>query len=110
MINKCDTGSCRVPKTEMLRDACEGQEEKCKLELIDIEIDNKKMQVTKGTTILKAAKGIGVKIPTLCNHDDLCLAGVCRICLVEVEGFKTLQASCSYSISQPIKIKQIQLR
>ncbi|WP_320046724.1 NADH-dependent [FeFe] hydrogenase, group A6 [uncultured Ilyobacter sp.] len=105
MINKCDTESCRVPKTEMLRDACEGQEEECKFELIDIEIDNHKMQVAKGTTILEAAKGIGVKIPTLCSHDDLCLAGVCRICLVEVEGFKTLQASCSYSISQPIKIK-----
>jgi NADH-quinone oxidoreductase subunit G/[NiFe] hydrogenase diaphorase moiety small subunit len=105
MTKKCEIEGCRIPKSEMLRDACEGQEDVCNLEMINIEIDNHKMQVPKGTTILEAAKGIGVKIPTLCNHDDLCLAGVCRICLVEVEGFKTLQASCSYSINEFIKIK-----
>lgn len=105
MTKICELERCRTPKSEMLRDACEGQEDICNLEMIDIEIDNYKIQVPKGTTILEAAKSIGVKIPTLCNHDDLCLAGVCRMCLVEVEGFKTLQASCSYSINQPIKVK-----
>ena len=47
----------------------------------------------------KAARKIGVRIPTLCHHDDLCLAGVCRICVVQVEGFRPLQAACAFPIS-----------
>ena len=49
-------------------------------------------------------KQIGVRIPTLCYHEDLCIAGVCRVCLVEVEGQRTLQASCAYPITAPIKV------
>ena len=49
-----------------------------------------------GTTILEAAKSVGVRIPTLCYHPDLDVAGVCRICVVEVEGQRTLQAACAY--------------
>ena len=42
--------------------------------------------------------------PTLCYHPDLEIAGICRICVVEVEGQKTLQAACAYPITDPIKI------
>ena len=49
-----------------------------------------------GTTILDAAKQLGIRIPTLCHHPDLCVAGVCRVCVVEVEGQRTLQAACAY--------------
>jgi NADH-quinone oxidoreductase subunit G/[NiFe] hydrogenase diaphorase moiety small subunit len=48
---------------------------------------------------------VNIKIPTLCQHDDLDLAGVCRVCVVEVEGQRTLQAACSYPIFAPIKVK-----
>ncbi len=72
--------------------------------LISIEIDDHKLKVPMGTTILEAAHKIGITIPTLCHHDDLCVAGVCRICVVEVEGMRTLQASCAYPITSPIKI------
>ena len=44
---------------------------------------------------------LGIRIPTLCYHEDLCLAGVCRICVVEIEGQRTLQAACSYPITSP---------
>lgn len=54
--------------------------------LVTISIDGLEVKVPLGTTILEAAKQIGVKIPTLCYHEDLCIAGVCRICVVEVEG------------------------
>ena len=57
-----------------------------------------------GSTILQAAESIGVHIPTLCNHPDLEMAGLCRICVVEVEGQRTLQASCAYPITQPLKV------
>jgi NADH-quinone oxidoreductase subunit G/[NiFe] hydrogenase diaphorase moiety small subunit len=57
-----------------------------------------------GTTILEAAQELGITIPTLCDHSDLCVAGVCRICVVEVEGNNNLQASCAYPITSPIKV------
>ncbi len=68
-------------------------------------IDGIEVKVPLGTTILQAARKIGVKIPTLCNHDDLCIAGVCRICVVEVNGWRNLQAACAYPITEPISVK-----
>ncbi len=72
---------------------------------ITVEINNHSFQVPFGTTILEAAREFGIKIPTLCYHKDLCVAGVCRMCVVEVEGQRTLQASCAYPITAPIKVK-----
>lgn len=72
---------------------------------ISIEINEKKVSVPFGTTILEACKQNQVHIPTLCHHEDLCVAGVCRVCAVEVEGMRTLQASCAFPVTAPIKIK-----
>ncbi len=72
--------------------------------LIKITIDNQDLKVPMGTTILEAAKKIGIIIPTLCHHDDLCVAGVCRICVVEIEGYRTLQAACAFPITSPLNI------
>lgn len=72
---------------------------------ITVEINEKKVTVPFGTTILEACRQNQVYVPTLCHHDDLCVAGVCRICVVDVEGMKTLQASCAFPITAPIKIK-----
>ncbi len=72
---------------------------------VKVMIDDIELNVPMGMTILEAAKSINVNIPTLCQHDDLCLAGVCRVCIVEVEGQRTLQAACSYPITAPIKVK-----
>ncbi|MCL4278617.1 MAG: (2Fe-2S)-binding protein, partial [Ignavibacteriaceae bacterium] len=60
---------------------------------VSIEINEKKVSVPLGTTILEACRQNQIHIPTLCHHEDLCVAGVCRICVVEVEGMRTLQAS-----------------
>ena len=73
--------------------------------MIKVTIDEKPVQVPMGTTILEAARMLGIRIPTLCYHEDLCIAGVCRICVVEVEGMRTLQASCAYPVTQPITVK-----
>ncbi len=71
---------------------------------VSISIDGQALKVPLGTTILDAARRIGITIPTLCHHPDLCVAGVCRICSVEVEGQRTLQAACAYPVTSPIKV------
>jgi len=73
--------------------------------MINITIDGKEYKVESGSTILDATKQAGIIIPTLCHHPDLEVAGICRICVVEVEGIRNLQASCAYPITAPIKIK-----
>ena len=71
---------------------------------VGVTIDGVETRVPFGSTILDAARQLGIHIPTLCHHPDLEMAGVCRICVVEVEGQRTLQASCAYPITQPIKV------
>ncbi|TRZ64308.1 hydrogenase [bacterium] len=71
---------------------------------VSVEINGEKKAVPFGTTILEACRQNQIHIPTLCHHEDLCIAGVCRVCVVEVEGFKNLQAACAYPVTSPIKI------
>jgi NADH dehydrogenase/NADH:ubiquinone oxidoreductase subunit G len=72
--------------------------------LVSITIDGKDHKVPLGTTILDAARQLGIRIPTLCHHPDLCVAGVCRVCVVEVDGQRSLQASCAYPVTAPLKV------
>ena len=53
----------------------------------------KKYAVPFGTTILEACKENQIHVPTLCHHPDLCIAGTCRVCVVEVEGYENLANS-----------------
>lgn len=53
---------------------------------VTLSIDNQEVTVPKGTTILEAAKTLGVEIPTLCHLKELAPDGSCRMCVVEVEG------------------------
>ncbi|EKD30694.1 MAG: hypothetical protein ACD_77C00487G0004 [uncultured bacterium] len=62
---------------------------------IKISINGESVEVEKGTSILEAAKQTGVIIPTLCYHKDLCIAGNCRVCVVEVVGQKRLAPACA---------------
>ncbi|MCK4518830.1 MAG: [FeFe] hydrogenase, group A [Candidatus Omnitrophica bacterium] len=71
---------------------------------VKLTIDGVELRVPYGTTILEAAKMANIHIPTLCYHDDLCIAGVCRVCVVEVEGQRTLQASCAYPVTQTLVV------
>ena len=71
---------------------------------VSVNINGRDVKVPLGTTILEAAQRIGVRIPTLCHHPDLCVAGVCRVCVVEVEGQRTLQAACAFPVTAPIKV------
>lgn len=71
---------------------------------VSVTIDGIQTKVPFGSTILDAASDLGIRIPTLCHHPDLDMAGVCRMCLVEIEGQRTLQASCAYPITAPITV------
>lgn len=71
---------------------------------VTVNIDGHDLKVPMGTTLLEAARRIGVRIPTLCHHPDLCVAGVCRVCVVEVEGQRALQAACAYPVTSPLKV------
>ncbi len=62
---------------------------------INITINGIALSVGAGTTILDAAKKVNVVIPTLCNHQDICVAGNCRVCVVEIAGQKRLSAACA---------------
>ena len=69
-------------------------------ENITLKIDNREISVPKGTTILEAARELGIDIPSLCymNLKDLCIKNApasCRICVVEVDGRKNLAPSCA---------------
>jgi NADH-quinone oxidoreductase subunit G/[NiFe] hydrogenase diaphorase moiety small subunit len=72
---------------------------------ITVTIDGTDVKVPMGTTVLDAARRVGVRIPTLCHHPDLCVAGVCRVCVVEVEGQRALQAACAFPITNSLKVR-----
>jgi iron-only hydrogenase group A len=72
--------------------------------MINLKINDHPVQVAEGTTVLDAAKSLGLNIPTLCNHQDLCVAGNCRVCVVEQKNARTLIASCSMPASEGMEI------
>jgi len=72
--------------------------------LINLKINDIPISVEEGTTILDAAKKLNIKIPTLCDHPDLSVAGNCRVCVVEVKGARYLQAACATPVAEGMEI------
>jgi NADP-reducing hydrogenase subunit HndD len=68
-------------------------------------VDNIKVDVPADTTILEAARQAGVHVPTLCYLKDVQAIGACRICLVEVQGTRTLVASCATPVTEGMVVK-----
>jgi formate dehydrogenase major subunit len=66
--------------------------------MIQISINDHPYEVPEKITVLQAARLVGVDIPTLCDHPALKPYGGCRLCVVEVEGMRTLQASCTLPV------------
>ncbi|MBN1927787.1 MAG: iron hydrogenase small subunit [Prolixibacteraceae bacterium] len=85
------------------------------MDKIELTIDNKTVEVSKGTTILEAAKTIGVHIPTLCHMKlhDMGIEnkpGGCRVCVVEVEGRRNLAPACVTEALNGMKINTHSMR
>lgn len=66
--------------------------------MVNCIIDGIAVSVPKGTSILNAARGAGINIPTLCYFPGLNEIGACRVCVVEVEGVKRLVAACNNNV------------
>ncbi len=69
-------------------------------------IDGQQIECKEGTTVLEAARSLGIRIPTLCYHEALTPYGACRLCVVEVVsgGRKRLAASCVYPVEQGLEV------
>ena len=62
---------------------------------ITLRIDGRAVSVPSGTTVMDAARELGIEIPALCHDKSLPVASACRLCIVEVGGSSKLQTSCS---------------
>lgn len=72
--------------------------------MLHLTINGKPIEVPEGTTILEAARMNSIEIPSLCYLKDLNAIGSCRICVVEVKGAKTLQASCITQAAEGMEV------
>jgi NADH-quinone oxidoreductase subunit G len=73
-------------------------------ELVTLSIDGVEVRVPKGTLLVEAAKSIHTDIPVYCYHEKLGPAGLCRICLVEIEGMPKLQIACNTPAADGMKV------
>lgn len=73
--------------------------------MINLNIDGINVSVPKGSTILQAAKEVGINVPTLCYHPDQSVKANCRVCVCEVEGYGLLQAACSTPAAEGMLVK-----
>ena len=84
-------------------------------ENVTLKIDNREVSVPKGTTVLEAARGMGIDIPTLCymNLEDLCVKNApasCRLCVVEVKGRRNLAPSCATRCENGMEVRTNTMR
>jgi NADH dehydrogenase/NADH:ubiquinone oxidoreductase subunit G len=68
--------------------------------LITITIDGKPVQTPRDATLLQAIESTGVKVPVICYHPATTPEGICRQCVVEIEGWRTLAPSCVTKVSE----------
>jgi formate dehydrogenase alpha subunit len=73
--------------------------------LVRLTINGKPVRASRGMTILEATRAAGIYVPTLCYAPDLKPYGGCRLCLVEIEGVRGLQTSCTYPVSEGMVVQ-----
>jgi NADH-quinone oxidoreductase subunit G len=74
-------------------------------EMVNVTIDGVPFAVPKGTLLVEAAKLIRQQIPIYCYHTKLGPAGLCRICMVEIEGMPKLQIACNTEVSDGMVVR-----
>ena len=68
--------------------------------MVNLKINNVPVSVPEGTTVLEAAKSVGIKIPTLCYMKSINEIGACRVCVCEVKGARSFVAACVYPVNE----------
>ncbi|MDD4189456.1 MAG: NADH-dependent [FeFe] hydrogenase, group A6 [Eubacteriales bacterium] len=74
------------------------------MDMVNIVMDDRKLRVPANYTVLEAARDANIDIPTLCYLKDINEIGACRMCVVEIKGSRSLQASCVYPVSEGLVI------
>lgn len=74
------------------------------LDYTDIIINDKQVKIKKGLTIIQACEEVGIQLPRFCYHEQLSIAGNCRMCLVELDKSLKPVASCAITIDKGMKI------
>jgi len=72
---------------------------------VELTIDGEKVAVPEGATLLDAARQLGIETPTLCYLENLTPVNVCRVCVVELEGARTLVPACSRKAEPGMVVK-----
>ena len=72
---------------------------------VTLTINGRSVTAPEGSTVLEAARSAGIDIPTLCHHPDLTDVGACRLCVVDVEGMRGLQTSCTTPIADDMVVE-----
>src|SRR6266480_827619 len=73
--------------------------------MVKLTIDGQELEVLEGTTILEACRGLRIDTPTLCQLETLTPVNVCRVCVVELEGSRTLVPACSRKVEAGMVIR-----
>lgn len=71
---------------------------------VRLSINGQEIVVPAGATVLEAAQAAGIDIPTLCYDPELSRPGACRLCVVEIEGFRNLPAACVTQVAEGMKV------
>ena len=87
-----------------LRDKDYGTPDSGSTRLVNLEIDGFRVSAPEGTSVMRAAAGIGIEIPKLCATDSLDPFGSCRLCVVLIEGGRGYPASCTTPVAEGMKI------
>ena len=66
--------------------------------VVNIRINGNQIRARAGQTVMEAAKGAGIDIPSLCHHPSVTPLGACRICVVEIERQRGLQPACTFPV------------
>jgi len=82
-----------------------GRPERVPAPTVEVIIDGRSAKVRSGTTILEACRQAGREIPTLCYLETLRPVNACRLCVVEIEGARTLVPSCSRAVEDGMKVQ-----
>ncbi len=70
-----------------------------------IEVNGRTVDAQDGETVLAAVRRAGIAIPTLCHYDGLPPSGACRMCVVDVEGQRSLVPSCAFPVASGMKVR-----
>lgn len=72
--------------------------------MVTVYLNNIELEIDENATIFDAASKLGINIPTICFHEKLTPPGLCRQCVVEVEGARVLLPSCITKVTEGMKI------